>query len=110
MKRSAELVGMDGDLCSGHSLRSSLVTAAAEGGANEVAIMQTTGHKSSAMVRRYIRRVEAFKNNAASAVGCDPVAAPQKSTLSDWRGAPLTTTPCVASDGTIHLLMVCSST
>jgi integrase len=69
VKRSAELVGMDGDLFSGHSLRSGLVTAAAEGGANEVAIMQTTGHKSSAMVRRYVRRVEAFRNNAASAAG-----------------------------------------
>ena len=47
VKRSAELVGMDGDLFSGHSLRSGLVTAAAEGGANEIAIMQKTGHKSS---------------------------------------------------------------
>jgi integrase len=69
VKRSAELVGMDGDLFSGHSLRAGLVTAAAEGGANEVSIMNTTGHKSSAMVRKYVRRVEAFKNNAASAAG-----------------------------------------
>ena len=45
------------------------MTAAAEGGANEIAIMQQTGHKSPAMVRKYIRRVEAFKNNAASAAG-----------------------------------------
>lgn len=69
VKRSAALVGMDGDLFSGHSLRAGLVTAAAEGGANEVAIMNTTGHKSSAMVRKYIRRVEAFRNNAAAATG-----------------------------------------
>jgi integrase len=69
VKRSAESAGMDPDLVSGHSLRAGLVTAAAEGGANEVAIMQTTGHKSSAMVRKYIRRVEAFKNNAAAAAG-----------------------------------------
>jgi integrase len=69
VKRSAGLVGMDADLFSGHSLRSGLVTAAAEGGSSELAIMQQTGHKSSAMVRKYIRRVEAFRNNAASAAG-----------------------------------------
>ena len=69
VKRSAELVGLDGDLFSGHSLRSGLVTAAAEGGSNEIAIMEQTGHRSSAMVRKYIRRVEAFRNNAASAAG-----------------------------------------
>jgi integrase len=69
VKRSAELVGMDGDLFSGHSLRSGLVTAAAEAGVSETTIMDTTGHKSSAMVRKYVRRANLFKSNAAAAVG-----------------------------------------
>lgn len=69
VKRSAELVGMDGDLFSGHSLRAGLVTAAAEAGVSETTIMDTTGHKSSAMVRRYVRRANLFKANAAAAVG-----------------------------------------
>jgi integrase len=69
VKRSAELVGMDADLFSGHSLRAGLVTAAAEAGVSETTIMDATGHKSSAMVRKYVRRANLFKSNAAAAVG-----------------------------------------
>jgi integrase len=60
---------MDAERFSGHSLRSGLVTVAAKGGANEVAIMETTGHTSPAMVRRCVQPVEVFRNNVAAAAG-----------------------------------------
>ena len=41
-----------------------LLLATAEGGAEERSIMAMTGHKSSEMVRRYIREANIFKNNA----------------------------------------------
>jgi integrase len=69
VKNAVEAVGLDASQFAGHSLRSGLVTSAAQGGANEVTIMEQTGHRSSQMVRRYIRRVSVFKANAASAAG-----------------------------------------
>jgi hypothetical protein len=44
-------------------------TSAAIGGASERAIMNQTGHRSSAMVRRYIRDGSLFRENAAAKVG-----------------------------------------
>jgi len=44
-------------------------TAAARGGASERDIMRQTGHKSAAMVRRYIRDGNLFRANAAGALG-----------------------------------------
>ncbi|MDC1093180.1 site-specific integrase [Pelagibacteraceae bacterium] len=49
---------------SGHSLRSGFATSAAEAGAEERSIMAMTGHKSTEMVRRYIKEADLFKNNA----------------------------------------------
>jgi integrase len=69
VKRSVEAVGLDPEAYSGHSLRSGLATSAAERGASEAVIASTTGHKSSAMVRRYIRSASLFKQNAASVAG-----------------------------------------
>jgi integrase len=54
---------------SGHSLRAGLATSAAIAGASERAIMNQTGHKSAAMVRRYIRDGSLFRDNAAARVG-----------------------------------------
>jgi len=53
---------------SGHSLRSGFATAAAESGAEERNIMVMTGHKSANMVRRYIKDVDRFKNNALNKI------------------------------------------
>ena len=39
-------------------------TVAAESGADERSIMTMTGHKTTQMVRRYIREANIFKNNA----------------------------------------------
>ena len=44
----------------GHSLRAGLATSAAAGGASERAIMAQTGHRSTDMVRRYIRTANLF--------------------------------------------------
>jgi hypothetical protein len=46
-----------------------LVTAAAMAGVSERVIMQQTGHKNTAMLRRYIREGSLFRENAAAEVG-----------------------------------------
>ena len=56
--------GIDSKNYSGHSLRSGFATSAAESGAEERSIMAMTGHKSTEMVRRYIKEANLFKNNA----------------------------------------------
>jgi hypothetical protein len=46
-----------------------LATSAAIAGASERSIMNQTGHRSSAMVRRYIRDGSLFRENAAAKLG-----------------------------------------
>ena len=60
--------GVDNKNYSGHSLRSGFATSAAEAGAEERSIMAMTGHKSSEMVRRYIKEANLFKNNALNKI------------------------------------------
>jgi integrase len=50
-------------------LRSGMATSAARAGASERAIMEQTGHKSTAMVRRYIRKGHLWLDCAASVLG-----------------------------------------
>ena len=69
VKRAAEAVGRDPSEFAGHSLRAGLATAAAIGGASERSIMKQTGHRSTVMVRRYIREGSLFRENAAAKVG-----------------------------------------
>ena len=64
IKKYLELVGIDSKNYSGHSLRSGFATSAAEAGAEERSIMAMTGHKTTQMVRRYIKEANLFKNNA----------------------------------------------
>ena len=64
IKEYLQLAGIDNKNYSGHSLRSGFATSAAESGAEERSIMAMTGHKSSEMVRRYIKEANLFKNNA----------------------------------------------
>ena len=64
IKEYLKLAGIDNKNYSGHSLRSGFATAAAESGAEERSIMAMTGHKSTEMVRRYIKEANLFKNNA----------------------------------------------
>ena len=63
-----QLGGVDSKDYSGHSLRSGFATSAAESGAEERSIMAMTGHKSTEMVRRYIKDANLFKNNALNKI------------------------------------------
>ena len=64
IKKYANYAGLDGHRYAGHSLRSGFATSTAESGAEERNIMAMTGHKSTEMVRRYIKEANLFKNNA----------------------------------------------
>ena len=68
IKEYLQLAGIDSRNYSGHSLRSGFATTAAESGAEERSIMAMTGHKSTEMVRRYIRDANLFKNNALNKI------------------------------------------
>ena len=68
IKEYLNLAGIDNKNFSGHSLRSGFATVAADSGADERSIMAMTGHKSSQMVRRYIREANIFKNNALNKI------------------------------------------
>jgi len=68
IKEYLKLTGIDSNNYSGHSLRSGFATSAAESGAEERSIMTMTGHKSTEMVRRYIKEANLFKNNALNKI------------------------------------------
>jgi site-specific recombinase XerD len=69
VKERADGAGLDSAIYSGHSLRAGFATSAALGGAPEWAIMKQTGHRSRAMLDRYIRPASRFRNHAASFTG-----------------------------------------
>jgi len=68
IKEYLNIAGIDSRNYSGHSLRSGFATSAAESGAEERSIMSMTGHKSTEMVRRYIKEANIFKNNALNKI------------------------------------------
>ena len=68
IKKYLNIAGIDNSNFSGHSLRAGFATVTAESGADERSIMAMTGHKTTQMVRRYIREANIFKNNALSKV------------------------------------------
>ena len=68
IKKYANYAGLDSQRYAGHSLRSGFATSTAESGAEERNIMAMTGHKSTEMVRRYIKEANLFKNNALNKI------------------------------------------
>jgi integrase len=68
VKQRAKAIGLDSSKYSGHSLRAGLVTSAAQAGVSSWKIRQQTGHKSDAMLQRYIRDSQIFIDNAAGAI------------------------------------------
>ncbi|TLS17957.1 MAG: site-specific integrase [Betaproteobacteria bacterium] len=68
VKERAKAVGLDPRNYSGHSLRAGLITSAAKLGVSSWKIRQQTGHKSDAMLGRYIRDANIFVDNPAGAV------------------------------------------
>ncbi len=68
MKEYLKLANIENKDFAGHSLRSGFATVAAEAGADERSIMAMTGHKTTQMVRRYIKEANIFKNNALNKI------------------------------------------
>jgi len=68
IKKYLSKTGFDPRKYSGHSLRSGFATVAASSGADEKSIMTMTGHKTTQMVRRYIKESNLFKNNALNKI------------------------------------------
>jgi len=68
IKKYASYAGLESHKYAGHSLRSGFATSTAESGAEERSIMAMTGHKSTEMVRRYIKEANLFKNNALNKI------------------------------------------
>ena len=68
LKKYLKEAGIENKNYSGHSLRSGFATASAESGADERSIMAMTGHKTTQMVRRYIKEANLFKNNALNKI------------------------------------------
>jgi integrase len=66
VKARAQAIGLEPESYSGHSLRAGLATSAAMRGVSTLAIKSQTGHRSDAMVARYVRHGELFVNNAVS--------------------------------------------
>ncbi len=69
VKRSLVAAGRSARRYAGHSLRAGLITQAAMAGVGERAIQDQSGHKSLAVLRRYIRDGSLFRENAAAKVG-----------------------------------------
>ena len=68
LKNYLDVAGIENKNYSGHSLRSGFATVTAESGADERSIMAMTGHKTTQMVRRYIKEANLFKNNALNKI------------------------------------------
>jgi len=69
VKRYAHAAGLASEKYAGHSLRAGLVTQASINQVPEIVIMRQTRHKSSDMLRRYIRETTLFRDNASARVG-----------------------------------------
>jgi site-specific recombinase XerD len=69
IKRAAQRAGLDPTRYAGHSLRAGHVVAAAAGGAPERVIMEQTGLRSLATLRRYTRWGSRFDKEAAAYLG-----------------------------------------
>lgn len=69
VKRRAAAANMDPARLAGHSLRAGFATSAALAGVTETFIAAQTGHRSLAVLRRYIRPATVWQNNAAASVG-----------------------------------------
>ncbi len=69
LKRHAARAVLDPKEVAGYSLRAGLATSAAAAGVPERVIAEQTGHRGTAMLRRYIREGSLLRENAASAVG-----------------------------------------
>jgi integrase len=65
VKLSAEKIGLDPKLFSGHSLRAGLCTSASAEGVSVFKIIAQSRHKSTRMLDRYVRDANLYSDNAA---------------------------------------------
>jgi integrase len=65
VKARVASIGLPASTFSGHSLRAGLVTSAARAGVSLTKIQEQSGHRSIAMLARYIRDAKAFEGNAS---------------------------------------------
>jgi integrase len=68
VKERAAALGLNPARYAGHSLRAGLITSAAAIGVSVWKIKAQSGHRSDAILSRYIRDADLFTNNAAGAV------------------------------------------
>jgi integrase len=64
LKKAAQRAGLDSSHVSPHGLRAGMITTAAANGAEERDIAKSSGHRSAAVLRRYIRDANLFRNPA----------------------------------------------
>lgn len=69
VKRAATRAGLDASRFSGHSLRAGLATTAAKQGKGDRSIMAQGRWSSRAMVDRYVREANLFRDNASAGIG-----------------------------------------
>lgn len=67
VKALAQRAALTGDF-SGHSLRAGFITAAAEADVSLENIMRTSRHRSLSLLKRYVRRADAFNSPALAAI------------------------------------------
>jgi integrase len=65
VKRVADRIALDAAAYAGHSLRAGFATSAARAGRPDRDIMRQTGHRSRAMLDRYVREAEVWRDNPA---------------------------------------------
>jgi site-specific recombinase XerD len=66
IKRHALRVGLDPHQFAGHSLRSGFLTSAAAHGANIFRVADQSRHRSTEVLRGYVRSAELFKDHPGS--------------------------------------------
>ncbi len=69
LRRAAVAAGYERGTFSAHSLRAGHVTARAIAGDSDSAIMDSTGHRSTTMLRRYDRAAKRFRHDSTGSVG-----------------------------------------
>jgi integrase len=69
VKGACRAAGLKDKGYSAHSLRAGHVTEALAGGADRSAVKRQTGHASDAMLDRYAREADLFKNNSSGNLG-----------------------------------------
>lgn len=69
VKTAAIALGYDPALYSGHSLRSGLVTSAAQAGKSDHLIADQTGHMNMNTLRKYVRNATLLQNNVTKDIG-----------------------------------------